>query len=332
MRAFVVSGPGEAGVAEVPDPVAKAGEVVVEVERVGVCGTDVEFFTGVMQYLHDGHARYPMRLGHEWMGRVCDVGQGVDAGWLGRRVTADTMLGCGSCQRCESGRQHVCDRRTEIGIRGGRPGALAEWIAVPARALHALPDPVDASLGALAEPGGNALRCVQAADLQIGERLLVFGPGTIGLLVAMLARARGAQVHLVGVTRDSLDFARSLGFEHAWTSDEVPGEPFDAVVDASHDPQVPARAIDLVDAGWQEANAAFPHDPAARQIFEMEVDLVQTSCGYGVPRMGYVGERDDADLWAAEKGPEGIRAYWAEKNRATLDGFATGIEANLAPR
>lgn len=249
MRAFVVSGPGEAGVAEVPDPVAKAGEVVVEVERVGVCGTDVEFFTGVMQYLHDGHARYPMRLGHEWMGRVCDVGQGVDPGWLGRRVTADTMLGCGSCQRCESGRQHVCDRRTEIGIRGGRPGALAEWIAVPARALHALPDAVDASLGALAEPGGNALRCVQAADLQIGDRLLVFGPGTIGLLVAMLARARGAQVHLVGVTRDSLDFARSLGLEHAWTSDEVPDEPFDAVVDASHDPQVPARAIHLVEPG-----------------------------------------------------------------------------------
>jgi Pyridoxamine 5'-phosphate oxidase len=93
-----------------------------------------------------------------------------------------------------------------------------------------------------------------------------------------------------------------------------------------------ARAIHLGDAGWQEANAAFPHDPAARQIFEMEVDLVQTSCGYGVPRMGYEGERDDADIWAAEKGPEGIRAYWAEKNRTTLDGFATGIEANLDPR
>lgn len=249
MRALIVSGPREAGVAQVPDPVAAPGEVVIEVERVGVCGTDVEFFTGEMQYLHDGHARYPMRLGHEWMGRVCELGEGVDPGWLGRRVTADTMLGCGACQRCGSGRKHVCDQRTEIGIRGGRPGALAEWIAVPVWALHPLPDSVDQTLGALVEPGGNALRCVRAADMQIGERVLVFGPGTIGLLVAMMARAQGAQVDLVGVTDESLGFARSLGFEHAWTIDEVPTGEFDAVVDASHDPRVPARAVELVEPG-----------------------------------------------------------------------------------
>ena len=70
MRAFVVTGPGEAGVYEVEVPVAGHGEVVVDVQRAGVCGTDVEFFTGHMQYLHDGHAKFPMRLGHEWMGTV----------------------------------------------------------------------------------------------------------------------------------------------------------------------------------------------------------------------------------------------------------------------
>lgn len=249
MRAFVVTGPHEAGVDEVPDPVAGAGEVVVEVERVGVCGTDVEFFTGEMPYLLDGHARYPIRLGHEWMGRVCEVGAGVDPSWIDRRVTADTMLGCGACTRCESGRQHVCDHRTEIGIRGARPGALAEWIAVPVQALHALPDSVDATLGALVEPGGNALRCVQAADLQLGDRVLVFGPGTIGLLVAMLARARGAQVDLVGVTDESLAFARSIGFQRACRLQDLDGESYDAVIDASHDPQVPGRAVELVEPG-----------------------------------------------------------------------------------
>lgn len=249
MRAFVVSGPHRAGVDEVPDPVPAAGEVVVEVERVGVCGTDVEFFTGEMQYLHDGHARYPIRLGHEWMGRVSAVGEGADPAWLGRRVTADTMLGCGACLRCTSGRQHVCGSRTEIGIRGDQPGALAEYIAVPASSLHRLPDSVDAGLGALAEPGGNALRCVQAAQVQSGDRVLVFGPGTIGLMVAMFARARGARVDLVGVTESSLGFARSLGFERSWTLQTLPEAEFDAVVDASHDPQVPAHAVEFVAPG-----------------------------------------------------------------------------------
>src|SRR3954463_10784200 len=95
MRAFVVTAPGEAGVEEVPEPVAAAGEVVVDVERVGVCGTDVEFFTGEMEYLHDGHSRYPLRLGHEWCGTVSEVGAGVDAGWLGRRGTGGPKIGWG---------------------------------------------------------------------------------------------------------------------------------------------------------------------------------------------------------------------------------------------
>lgn len=139
MRAFVLTGPREYGVQEVPAPVAVPGEVVVDVERAGVCGTDVEFFTGEMPYLHDGHAAYPMRLGHEWAGTVSAVGDGVDPAWLGRRVMGDTMLGDRTCRRCRKGHQHTCDQREEVGIRGGRPGALAEKLAVPAWSLHALP-------------------------------------------------------------------------------------------------------------------------------------------------------------------------------------------------
>ena len=203
-------GPGLAEVQDVPDPVAVAGEVVVEVERVGVCGTDVEFFSGHMAYLHDGQAEYPMRLGHEWSGTVAAVGDGVDLGWLGRRVTADTMLGCGTCRLCTSGRQHVCRDRLEIGIRGGRPGALAERLAVPVTALHPLPDNVSAAAGALAEPGGNALRAALAAVAGPAGSVLVFGPGTIGLLTALFLRSMGADVHVAGRTPDSLAFARGL--------------------------------------------------------------------------------------------------------------------------
>ncbi|ONI86840.1 alcohol dehydrogenase [Saccharothrix sp. ALI-22-I] len=247
MRAFVLTGPRECSVQDVPVPVAVPGEVVVDVERVGVCGTDVEFFTGEMAYLHEGHSSYPLRLGHEWAGVVAEVGDGVDPTWIGRRVMGDTMIGDGTCRRCLRGHQHVCEKRHEVGIRDGRPGALAEKLAVPVTSLHVLSESVDPVLGALVEPGGNALRAAEAADVGAGDRALVLGPGAIGLMVAMFVRAAGAEVHLMGQTADSLAFARTLGFEHTWTEHDLPGLPFDAVIDASNAPHLPALALDRVE-------------------------------------------------------------------------------------
>ena len=108
------------------------------------------------------------------------------------------MLGCGTCRRCTAGYQHVCEWRQEVGIRGGRAGALAEQVAVPVTSLHWIPTELDATAGALVEPAANALRAVDGADLRSGDRALVIGPGTIGLLAAMFAAAAGAEVHLLG--------------------------------------------------------------------------------------------------------------------------------------
>jgi threonine dehydrogenase-like Zn-dependent dehydrogenase len=247
MRAYALTGPGEGSVQEVPAPVATPGEVVVDVERVGLCGTDVEFFTGEMAYLHSGHASYPIRLGHEWAGTVTAIGAGVDPAWLSRRVMGDTMLGDGTCRRCRRGNQHVCEHRQEVGVRGDRAGALAEQLAVPVSSLHALPNAVDAALGALVEPGGNSLRAAAAAALEPGDRALVLGPGTIGLLTAMFARTEGADVHLIGRSDESLGFARTLGFDNVWTEDNPPDQPFDAVIDASNAVHLPALALDVVE-------------------------------------------------------------------------------------
>jgi threonine dehydrogenase-like Zn-dependent dehydrogenase len=120
---------------------------------------------------------------------------------------------------------------------------------VPAGSLHALPESVDAALAALVEPGGNALRAARSADVGAGDRALVLGPGTIGLMVAMFVRAAGAEVHLMGRTEDSLAFARTLGFEHTWTEHDLPDLPFDAVIDASNAPHLPALALDRVEPG-----------------------------------------------------------------------------------
>ncbi|MET8145347.1 alcohol dehydrogenase catalytic domain-containing protein [Sphaerisporangium sp. NPDC005288] len=284
MRAFVVTGPGASAVRDVAPPEPRPGEVVVEVERAGVCGTDMEFLTGHMSYLHNGQARYPVRIGHEWCGVVRVLGDGVEPSWLGRRVTGDTMLGCGRCDRCASGRRHVCADRYEVGIRNGWPGALAERLPVPVTALHPLPDGMDPALGALAEPGGNALRAVRGAALEPGERLLVMGPGTIGLLAAQIAAAQGAEVHLLGLAAPSLDFARSLGFAHVWTRETLPRLRFDAVIDASGAPALPALAVDLVEPGRRVVFIGLSSGPSlvdSRAVALKDVTAVGVLSGFG---------------------------------------------------
>jgi threonine dehydrogenase-like Zn-dependent dehydrogenase len=247
VKAFVVTGPHQGGVEEVAAPRAEPGQVVVDVERVGVCGTDVEFFTGEMAYLHQRHASYPLRLGHEWCGIVSSVGEGVDTGWIGKRVTGDTMIGCGRCPRCAGHKHHVCEDRFEIGIRGGWPGALADQLAVPAASILALPDAIGPLVGAMVEPAGNSFRAAKAADLTHGQRLLVLGPGTIGLLAAQFARSMGAEVHVAGIDTASLAFARTLDLDGVWHVDDVPALAFDAVIDATNSADAPARCIEIVE-------------------------------------------------------------------------------------
>ena len=167
----------------------------------GSAGRTSELFTGQLAYFAQGKTGFPVRPGHEWCGVVSAVGAGVPAGWLGVRVTGDTMLGCGRCARCPAGRGHVCADRYEVGIMGW-PGALAEQVLVPRRSLHRLPDAIDDRAGALVEPGGNAWRAASAAQAGPGQRVLVCGPGTIGLLTTAFAAAAGAEVHVLALDRE----------------------------------------------------------------------------------------------------------------------------------
>jgi threonine dehydrogenase-like Zn-dependent dehydrogenase len=287
VRAFVITGPGHGAVQDVDPPSPAPGQVVVDVERAGVCGTDMEFFTGHMAYLRTGEARYPVRIGHEWCGVVARSGDEASAAWVGQRVIGDTMLGCGRCRRCLGGRQHLCAERFEIGVRGGWPGALAEQLLVPASALHALPAGIGPVTGALVEPGGNALRAVRAAlarpaqtgpaqtgpaqtgpaqtgpaQTGAGQRLLVMGPGTIGLLAAQIARSLGAEVHLLGRDEPSLRFARDVGLGHTWLRDTLPGLPFDAVLDASTAAGLPSLAAEIVEPGGRVAYIGLSAEPS----------------------------------------------------------------------
>ena len=248
MRALVVTAPRQAEVLDVPDPVPAAGELLVDVERAGICGTDVELYTGEMAYIDQGHTHFPIRLGHEWTGRVVAVGDSADGGWLGKRVTGDTMLGCGHCEYCLTGVHHVCPDRFEVGIRDGWAGALAERLLIPARFAYEIPEHVSLAAAALVEPGGNSLRAVRAADVGPGDTVLVLGSGTIGLLAAQFALAAGAEVHVGGVREGSLALARSLGVPHTWQFADLAdstSDRFDAVIEATSNERMPALSVRL---------------------------------------------------------------------------------------
>jgi 2-desacetyl-2-hydroxyethyl bacteriochlorophyllide A dehydrogenase len=248
MRALIIDGTKSATVRLVRVPTPGPGQVVVDVHRVGICGTDVELFTRELAYFDQGKSSFPLCPGHEWCGTVSATGAGVDESWTGARVTGDTMLGCGRCRRCASGRHHVCAERSEIGITGW-PGALAEKLLVPAGSLYRLPDVVDDRAGALVEPGGNAWRAVTAAHAGPGKRLLIWGPGSIGLLATAFARAAGAEVDVTGLDTQREALAKSLGASRYWPAAELPPGSYDAVIDCTGAEPVPALAPRFTEPG-----------------------------------------------------------------------------------
>jgi threonine dehydrogenase-like Zn-dependent dehydrogenase len=236
------------------------------------------------------------------------------------------MLGCGHCDRCRAGRQHLCADRYEIGIRNGWPGALAELLPVPAKALVPLPDSVDATLGALVEPGANALRAVRAAELDAGGRVLVIGPGTIGLLAASIAAAEGAEVHLLGETRTPA----------VWTADTLPGLRWDAVIDASTGVDVPARAVDLVEPGGRVVFigiAARPSLVDTRRLVLKDVTATGVLSGSGglagTVELYASGRVDPRPLVAATVGLDEAAAVLAGERRP---GWGDGPKIHIDPR
>src|SRR5688572_7970082 len=277
MRAFLVTGPRAASVAEVPEPHAMEGHVVIDVIRAGVCGTDVELFTGSMPYLHDGSTSYPVRIGHEWCGRVRELGGGVDPDWTDALVTGDTMVGCGRCARCQAGKHHVCEERFELGIRDGLPGALAERLLFPAVALRRLPDDMDPVAGALIEPAGSALRAVRAARLSPGGAICIWGSGTLGLLALQFALAEGVVADVVGVRPEQLRLAAELGARSTYSPDQVPGRGYAAVVDLSTAREAPSRAVEIVEPGGIVVLVGIAEEPSVidtRRVVLRDVTVV----------------------------------------------------------
>ncbi len=172
MRSVVVTAPGKMEPQERPIPEPAPGWVVVRVQAMGVCGTDLEILEGTLPYLRSGKISYPIVPGHEWSGEVVSVGVGANRFTPGDRVSGETHVGCGSCERCRTGRYSSCEAVKRVGI-GDLPGGCAEYITVPAQSVHRLPDSMDFATAAVLEPTTVALYGLSRAGLMGGEHVVV---------------------------------------------------------------------------------------------------------------------------------------------------------------
>ncbi len=201
LKAFVKTSPrpGEAGVREVPTPGPGPGEVLLRVASCGVCGSDVH---AVRSDAGFGWVRTPVTLGHEFSGIVEKIGPDVSRVVPGDRVVAVAIQGCGSCDLCRAGSTQLCPDRVAVGL--SRDGGMAEYAVMPEEHLVPVPEGLDLAVAALGEPLSVAVRAVDVrAEMGPGQKVVVSGPGPIGILCGMVARLRGARVLLTGVGGDS---------------------------------------------------------------------------------------------------------------------------------
>ena len=228
-RALVIEEPGTLTLVEREGLVPGPGEVVVRPSYCGVCGTDLELLRGQVDA---AFVRYPLTLGHEWSGTIEAVGAGVEGLAPGQRCVGEGIIPCGRCAPCRTGATNVCLVYDEIGFT--REGAASDQLLLPARVVHLLADNVSLLDAALTEPGAVVLTGLLKARPAPGQRVLVVGDGTIGLLAAHLATLWSpAELAMAGRREEQRALARSVGATSFELADPPVGADYDLVVEAT---------------------------------------------------------------------------------------------------
>jgi 2-desacetyl-2-hydroxyethyl bacteriochlorophyllide A dehydrogenase len=206
MRASFYEGSGRFTTSEVPVPKPAAGEALLRVRRVGICGTDLHIFQGHLDH------RVPRGgvIGHETFAEVVEAPAGSGFG-TGDRVVVEPVVSCGACRACRMGASYLCYR---LKIRGVElPGGMQEYWAVPTDRMLKVPDVLGDDAAAVIEPLAVATHDVTRAGVKRGDRVLVFGGGPIGTLIGLVCRHRGAEVIVAEVNEFRLGLLGTLGLE-----------------------------------------------------------------------------------------------------------------------
>ena len=302
MRALVYTQPNEVQLQQRPMPQAAAGEVVLQIEAVGICGSDMHAWHG-----HDPRRKPGLVLGHEFVGRIAESAAPGFA--VGTRFTGNPLITCGTCDYCVQGRNNLCANRTMVGMT--RPGAFAEFMSIPVASLIAMPQELPYRSAALTEPAATAWHAInltmRALARPIHEcRVLVIGGGAIGMLAALLLR------HL-GVDRVALaelnPLRREAASKHACCeaidprTAPIAESSFDVVIDAVGAKATRAQSFAAIKPGG----------------VIMHVGL-----------QDWASEIDMRKLTLAEVTLLGTYTYTTADLRATVDALARGVFGDLS--
>ncbi len=283
MRAIQITSGHKISVIECTKPTITCDEVLVQPSCCGICGTDLHI-------LHHGFgsAKYPCTPGHEFAGRVVEVGRNVRHLKEGDFVAVAPNVVCGTCRWCKAGRPNLCIHLVAIGV--GRAGAAAEYVAVPGQNALKVKETVGDGPAALIEPLACALHAVESSRGVAGRNVLVMGGGTMGLLIALSASAQGAgAVAISDPSGTKLDIARKAGITDVRTPGEFEGNHFDVVFEAAGVTAALVQGIEmlektgtLVQVGVHDADKTIPLNPFL--LFEREQTFVGShSCAEMFP-------------------------------------------------
>jgi len=201
----------------IPEPTLRSQHVIIEVAAAGICGTDLHIMKDEFR------SRPPVTLGHEVAGVISAIGEGVEGFAVGQRVVTETYFSvCGRCQYCRTGYPNLCAERQSIGSMVA--GGFAPKLLVPVTNLHPLPDNLNFPEAALVEPLACVVRgLLERNHLQAGDKAVITGPGAIGLLALLVAKAAGAKVLMIGTQADEgrLELATQLGADGVLTAENA---------------------------------------------------------------------------------------------------------------
>jgi len=230
MKAVVIEKPNEVSVKEVVDPTPAPDQALIKVEACGICGTDIHVIRGEF-----APTRYPIIPGHEFCGEVVAVGSEVRNLKVGDFVAVDPSLFDGTCRQCRLGRFNLCEHWNAIGV-GSANGACAELVAVPAVNAFRLPADIPRSWGALVEPLSCAVHGLDQVGIKAADDYLIYGAGTMGLLLGQLVKDSGAErLDIVDTNPKRHALAKRLGADRVATSASELDRPdgWDVVIDAT---------------------------------------------------------------------------------------------------